>query len=534
MRLADNTPPLNIRVLKPAKHSYLARLDEGIAQSIDEKAPLEIKTEQLLTYFIPVIIGLAITSGVLIGLFFPAAIAIQCAISVLVSACPCTLGLIIPLAVKTGIHKGAEHGVQFKNSKIVQEAEQIDTVVFDLNGTLTTGVPIVTHYTVLENAGISPAQFLSLCSALEINSSHPVGQTIHAFSRQKGDREIAASSINNSHHSGIIGRINEKNYAIGSRSLMSEMGISTSAIDEHLALAAGDSLIFLAEEQQLMGYFIISDPLRKDALHTVTTLTTLGKELVLLTGADEETALRYAQHLGIKRVYANAVATSLEQSDRSKPAYIKWLKSLGKKVAMVGDSANDAQAIAASDLGIAILSQNSDELTQQHAGVIIQKDALLPIISTFAISQQTVANIKQNLLFSLSYNLAAVLIAGGLLVAIGFTLNPAVGVALMVLQASLILLNVYRFKKQSLDHLTEETTDIAELSLSHQVINKHTPLLKARPCCESANEETSQNSKRVTPSSNSFWSFFLTPDHNAHSPERKEHHENDHLGVLLP
>lgn len=488
MRLAEDAPTLRLRVLRPTKQSYLARLDEGISQSINEKAPLEIKTGQLLSYFIPAVITLAVASGIIIGLFFPAAIAIQCAISVLVSACPCTLGLIIPLAVKTGIHKAAEHGVQFKNSKVLQEAEQIDTIVFDLNGTLTTGVPVVKHYSVFDNSGYSPDQFLSICSALEEQSVHPVGKSIHYFSRQNSSHKIAVSKPNDSHHSGIFGSINGKDYTIGSRSLMNAIDISTSSVEGNLELAAGDSLVFLAEETKLIGYIIITDPLRKDAIKTIKTLTDMGKEIHLCTGADEKTAQRYAAALGINKIYANSVPTERKHGDRSKPAYIKWLKSKGHKVAMVGDAGNDALALAASDLGIAVLSQDSDELTQQNAGAIIHSGNLLPIISTFAISEQTVSNIKQNLVFSLGYNLAAVLVAGGLLIAIGITLNPAVGVALMAIQASLILLNVYRFKEQSLEHVQndakEEALPAEEPNSSHERIKKHTPTMQAKSSCE--------------------------------------------------
>lgn len=526
MRLADDAPSMKLRVLRPAKQSYLTRLDEGIAQSINEKAPLEIKTGQLLSYFIPAIIAIAISSGIIVGLFFPAALAIQCAISVLVSACPCTLGLIIPLAVKTGIHKGGEYGVQFKNSKILQEAEQIDTVVFDLNGTLTTGVPIVKKYSVFDDTGISPDQFLALCSALEEQSVHPVGKTIHDFSRKNSTQKLVVSKPNDSHHSGVFGQINDEDYTIGSRTLMNEIGLSTADIEEKLDLPPGDSLVFLAKENKLIGYIIITDPLRKDAVTTVKKLLEMGKKVHLCTGADEKTALRYAKALEIDTVYANSVATSLENGDRSKPAYINWLKSKGHKVAMVGDAANDAQAIAASDLGIAVLSQDSDELTQQHAGIVIQNGNLLPIISAFAISQQTVSNINQNLLFSLGYNLAAVLVAGGLLIAIGITLNPAVGVALMAIQATLILLNVYRFKEQPLDHLEEQKTTLPteELSSSHQIINKHTPTFQLTTSCESTNAPTAEESTQNNESSCSIWSYFFSimPDETAKTNEQKE------------
>lgn len=508
MRLADNANPLKMQVLRPASQSYLARLDAGIAQSITEKAPLEQKTGKILAYFVPAVIAIAIISGITIGLLFTPALALQCAISVLVSACPCTLGLIIPLAVKTGIHKAAEHGVQFKNSKILQEAEQIDTVVFDLNGTLTTGIPSVRHYNLIENSGLSPEQFLAICAAIETHSIHPIGKAIHHYAKQKSTQQIQAIQPDDAHHSGLLAQLDNTQYAIGSSALMHEHHISTADIEQKLNLAAGDSLVYLAANRRLIGYLIITDPLRKDAIQTIKALSDMGKKVHLCTGADEKTAWRYANVLGIHEVHANCVATALETTDKAKPAYINTLKQNGFKVAMVGDAANDASALAASDLGFAVQSQDSDELTQQHAGAIIQNGSLLPIASAFAISRQTVNNIKQNLLMSFTYNLAAVLVAGGLLVAIGFVLNPGVGVALMVVQACFILFNVYRFKQQSLEHLKQTEQQEELTTTSHQVMKQHTPEYQPRLTPQLTAEDTNKP-KSSKAASFSLWNYFI-------------------------
>jgi len=479
MRLADNASPLRIRVSKTQKQSYLARLDEGIEKSIIEKAPIEIKTSKLLTYFIPTVLALAVISGVVVGLFFPAAIAIQCAATVLVSACPCTLGLIIPLAVKTGMRKATENGVRFKSAKILQQAEQIDTVIFDLNGTLTTGVPLVKSLKPLNNSKRSEIDLLELCYALEKKSTHPIGKAIYSYAEQKVTQELAADQIDDSHHSGITAQIKGENYTIGSKTLMEQKGINTAAITEQVALAAGDDLIFIAHENTLVGYAIMTDPLRPDAKDAVNAILAMGMEVELLTGAANDTAQRIAKELGIKNVHADCVATSINEDDKSKTAYIHSRKKQGRKVTMIGDAANDAQAIAASDFGIAMVG--SDEITLQEAGAIIQTNTLLPIASAFAISKQTVANIKQNLLMSLGYNLGIILV-GCLCLAIGFTLNPAFGVAFMILQACILLLNVYYFKHQSLKHLKDAPQPLQEEPSadfsSHYKINKRIPALQ--------------------------------------------------------
>lgn len=506
MRLNGSARPFRMRVERDANHSYLARLDKSIAQSLYDKAPLELKTKNLLVYFIPIVIALSILSGVLVACFFPAAIAIQCALGVLVSACPCTLGLIIPLAVKTGMHKAATHGAHFKSAKALQQMEQIDSIVFDLNGTLTTGIPTVKDYSVLPNSGITTSELLSISAALENCSTHPIGKAIYTFSKTKNIIELPVDARDeHAHHSGITGSIERHNYMIGSQALMQQYGIDTREVDAHLTPEAGDHIIYIARDQQLIGYIIVTDPLRDDAKQTIDTLTKMGVTVHLCTGAAEQTALRYAKALNIKQVYANSVATTVTPDDRSKPAYIQSLRDQKHNVAMVGDAANDANALANSDLGIAILSPNSDELTQQHAAVVIQNGTLLPIANAFAASRQTVNNIKQNLSLSLGYNVAAILFSSGLLLAVGLTLSPAVGAALMAAQAVIILLNVYYFKQRPFAHLTEVTPTTKTCSSSFHLIQQHIASIKSTAPAASAQQQLERISapKEITSQRNS-------------------------------
>ncbi|MGL5743393.1 MAG: heavy metal translocating P-type ATPase [Legionella sp.] len=513
MRLADNAAPLKIRVTRTQKNSYLARLDAAIEKSALEKAPIEIKTGKLLAYFIPTVIILSAVSGIIIGLFFPPAVAIQCAVSVLVSACPCTLGLITPLAVKTGMHKAAENGVQFKSAKTLQQTEQIDTVIFDLNGTLTTGVPLVKQIYLFDESNLSEMDLISVCAALEKESTHPIGKAIYSFANQHSNQKLDAVVTDNAHHSGISGRVKNQNYTIGSITLMYEKNIIIPPKFAQPHLDAGDQLVYVARDNMVVGFMVMTDPLRKDAYATIKALKAMGKDVHLCTGADEETALCYAKALKIEKekVYANCIATSMNGNHRSKTAYIHSLRKKGHTVAMIGDAGNDAQAIAASDLGIAVASDGSDELTQQVAGIVIHTGTLLPIASAFAVSKQTVSNINQNLAMSLVYNIGSILFSGGLLVALGLTLNPispVVGVGFMILQACFILLNVYRFKQQPLEHLQAENQQqeehLSEES-SHSKMNRHTPRHRSEPLVEHESTFT-QNPEKNQSSSYSFWS----------------------------
>ncbi|PWY54691.1 heavy metal translocating P-type ATPase [Legionella qingyii] len=523
MRLADNEKPLAIRVTKIQSESYLARLDKAIEISALEKAPIEIKTGQLLTYFIPAVIALAAASGVIIGVFFPAAVAIQCAVSVLVSACPCTLGLITPLAVKTGMHKAAEHGVQFKSAKILQQAEQIDTVIFDLNGTLTTGVPSVRELYLFEESNLSEIEFLSYCAALEKESSHPIGKAIYSFANQVEIKNVEANLLDHTHHSGISGMIKNKDYVIGSMTVMKEKGIEIPLNFKHPNLQAGDQIVYVARNKVAIGFLVITDPLRDDAYCTIRALKAIGKKICLCTGADEETAHRYAQALGIETVYANCVASSLKRNENhlSKTSHIKALRRKGHKVAMIGDAGNDTPAITASDLGIAVVSDGSDILTQQAAGIVIHNGALLSIASAFAVSKQTVSNINQNLVMSLIYNLGSILVSGGLLVAIGLTLNPVVGVALMIFQACMILMNVYRFKQQPLEHLQQEKKQYQEASSpresSHAKMNKY----KSENSKDCLCDQEPTHVKPANAPAPSFWSYCM-PNGSSTKEEEEE------------
>ncbi|MFA6302490.1 MAG: HAD-IC family P-type ATPase [Legionella sp.] len=460
MRLAPGTGPLKLRVTKPSAQSYLAKLDNNIAQALLTKAPIEITANKILSYFIPAVIGLALISGIVVSIFFPPALAIQCALSVLVSACPCTLGAIIPWAVKTGINKAAENGVQFKDADAVHRAASINVVVIDLHGTLTTGIPTISDFKALDDSGISLQELLNLACTLEKRSLHPVGKAVFAFAQERGGQQSTINLAKKLHHAGESGVIDEEEYFIGSSSLMHDQGIDTKEITSELKLAAGDSVVYVARKGKVLGYFIVTQALRKDAKASIDALKAMGKQVHLCTGADEDTARRYAKILSIDTVHAACVGTTSTSSTKnSKPAYIQSLINQGYKVAMVGDGDNDAHAIATSTFSIAVASKNGDEITQQKAGAVIQNNSLLAMVSAFAIAEQTATNIKQNLLMSFTYNTGAVLLACGILLVIGFAINPAVGAALMGIQACLILLNVYRFKHQSLPHLEKAKTE---------------------------------------------------------------------------
>ncbi|MBN9230210.1 MAG: cation-translocating P-type ATPase [Legionella sp.] len=479
-RVAEKSAPLVLRVTHSEKNSYLARLDQRIiAAEAVTKAPIEIKTTKILNYFIPGLILLAVLAGVGIGAFFSLTLGIQAAAYILVSACPCTLGLITPLAVKTGMQKAAKLGVQFHNAAALQEAEQISTLVFDLNGTLTTGNPEVQRYTLISKN--SSTSILGIYAALEQETDHGIGSSIFKFITKKGAPSYTLTGVNSTTHGGISGCFGKQRYHIGNSAYMKKESILWPENIPQMTVAPYEQIIYMACDHELIGYFVLTDPLQHDAKDTINFLKAKGKEIHLCTGADPETANRYAQELGIDIVHAN-------QTPEAKSAYIQTLMANNHRVAMFGDALNDSLAITQADYGVALESPLTHVRVHEKAKASIKNGSLAPVASLFRISEQTIHNIKQNLHWSLAYNLGSMAITG-ILIGFGVALNPGVGVAIMIIQACIVLLNVYRFKNQPLPSITSDKItqppNIHEDIEGKQLVNTpsphHAPLFSAKP-----------------------------------------------------
>lgn len=464
MRLAAHLASVELRATTSYQNSYLSLIAKHISKANDEKAPIELFANKVLRYFIPGLLALAALSGILIGTFFGPALALQCVISVLVSACPCALSLITPMAVRIGMKKAADEGITFNNGKALQAAADIDTIVFDLNGTLTTGEVEV------KSLNISDEKYLKHVALLESKSRHPVGKIILSHLKDHdmmfNHNQLNITNIDQSHHSGIKATIDGEDIIIGNMDMLKHNKIS---VNKPYDDPANGSIYIVRVQHEtrdnkelrktkVIGQINLLDPIRPDAVKTIEHLKSLGKSIHLCTGADKATAEAYAKQLGIskKNICANTVGVVSHKGEKSKTSYIKELRNEGRKVAMVGDAANDIAAIADSDLGVAVQSKIGDIITQQHAGMVVQKGSLFPIASAFDVGKKTKHNIFQNLFVSLTFNSIVTLVAGGLFVALGFALNPAVGVALMVLESTIVLMNLFRLKQQKVVSLSKE------------------------------------------------------------------------------
>lgn len=469
LRVAEDNPNdyIRIQTIRSAQDSYLNQLDKRLAQEKNKTPQIISVSENILRWFIPVVIALAIISAIVItACFFPAlgllgavAIGAKCLVAVLVSACPCTLGLIVPLAAKAGIDKAAQHQVLFKDDKKLQAAAQVDTIIFDLNGTLTTGKPVVKSFFATKNR----EQVLAYATALESHSCHAFARAIREYgvSTQTKPRECSVANVIKS-RTGISAMIEGKRVCIGNASMMEneKLDVESYHAKNNVVKEEIQQLVYVVMEGDIVGHFVLEDSVRPGAKQSINKLKSLGYEIHMCTGADDKTANAYAAALGIEHVYArcqNVAAKSDCVSVRTKSDYINKRRAEGKMVAMVGDGGNDAIPMMTSHLGVGIKSSSSDEMTLDLAGAVIDSPSLLPVVALFEVAKQTVANIKQNVMASLSLNslTIAAAIIGTALTALGVVFPPAIGAGLMVLLLVPVLINVARLKSQALPHFEE-------------------------------------------------------------------------------
>lgn len=444
MKVAEHDQPITMRVSKTYKDSYLSLIAQNIKKAHNEKAPIELLVDRVLKYFIPGLLLVAFSSGVIISLLFNPAMAIQCVVTVLVSACPCALSLITPMAVKIGMKKASDNGIIFKNGKALQAAADIDTLVFDLNGTLTQGEIAIQSF------HINDQRILPHIALLESQSEHPVGRLIKAYIEKLGiesTEPLVLSSVNSRFHSGITGIINGEQFMVGNRDLLLANNINLNSRVNNIPMHGS---LYIVHNGTVIGHIVLTDPLRKDAITTIKKLKASGKNIHICTGSDQYSAEQYAQLLDIpiNNICTNTVGAVSNFGETSKTSYIEALKRQGHKVAMIGDAANDVAAIACADLGIAVKSTIGDAITEQHAGIVLQQGLLFPIAMAFDIAHKTKQNIYQNLFVSLTYNSTITLLGAGLLAAIGFTIGPVMGIALTVVESTALLINIYRLKQQ--------------------------------------------------------------------------------------
>lgn len=426
---------LTIETQKLGKDTLLSQIIKLVEDAQATKAPIAKIADQVSGIFVPVVMGIALVTG--LAWFFLGgqsfSFALTVAVSVLVIACPCALGLATPTAIMVGTGLAAKNGILFKSGDSLELAHQVDTIVFDKTGTLTRGKPELVSLTSYQ-ADWNREQLLRSVASLEAQSSHPISQALVDKAKEEGLSLSAVQDFENLAGFGLKGQVAGQELLVGNKALMEkeEVDLSSAQADFIQLTQEGQTPIFVASQGQLLGLLGVADQLKPDSQAAIQALQAKGIEVVMLTGDNEQTAQAIAQEAGINRVISQVLPDQKAQA-------IADLQAAGKKVAMVGDGINDAPALALADLGIAMGA--GTDIAIESADIVLMKPDLLDVVKTLAVSQATIKTIKLNLFWAFIYNILAIPVAMGVLYLFGGPLlNPMLaGLAMSFSSVSVVL-----------------------------------------------------------------------------------------------
>ena len=434
-----------IRADKVGSKTMLAQIVKMVAEAQRSRAPIQRLADSVAAYFVPAVLVIAIVTFFVWAAFGPEpryAYAMINAVAVLIIACPCALGLATPMSVMVGVGRGASAGTLIKNAEVLELMAKVDTLVVDKTGTLTEGKPRLVSLLPLED--YSETEILRLAGTLEQASEHPIASAITSGARQRGVEFAALSDFQSITGKGITGNIEGKKIAVGTLTLMEGMLANDSAIvgrAEELR-REGQTVMFVAIDGKPAGLLGVADPIKDSTPEALTLLRQEGIEIVMVTGDSETTAKAVAKRLSIEEVYAGVLP-------KRKVEVVQCLKAKGRVVAMAGDGINDAPALAAADVGIAM--GTGIDIAMQSAGVTLVKGDLRGIVRCRRLSEATMRNIRQNLFFAFVYNAIGVPIAGGLLYPVArILLNPMIAAAAMSLSSVSVIANALRLRNVEL------------------------------------------------------------------------------------
>jgi Cu+-exporting ATPase len=360
------------------------------------------------------------------------------AVSVLIIACPCALGLATPMSIMVGVGRGAQAGVLIKNAEALEHMEKVDTLVVDKTGTLTEGRPAV--IALVPASGFSEAEVLRLSASVERASEHPLAVAIVAAAEKQGIGTAPVAEFDSPTGKGAFGTVEGRKVVLGNASFLSEHGIDVFALAEQAdrLRADGATAIFVAADGKLAGAIAIADPIKASTPEALARLKAEGIRVVMLTGDNWTTARAVARRLGIDEVEAEVLPDQ-------KSAIVQRYKAAGRIVAMAGDGVNDAPALAAADVGIAM--GTGTDIAMESAGVTLLKGDLTGIVRARRLSEATMSNIRQNLFFAFIYNALGVPVAAGVLYPFfGILLSPIIAAAAMALSSVSVVGNALRLR----------------------------------------------------------------------------------------
>jgi Cu+-exporting ATPase len=434
-----------MRAEKIGRDTLLAQIVQLVAEAQRTAAPIQRLADKVSAWFVPLVVVIAVAAFIAWAAFGPEpriAFGLVAAVTVLIIACPCALGLATPMSIMVGVGRGAESGVLIKNAAALERMESVDTLVIDKTGTLTEGKPKVTA--VVAAAGIAESELLRLAASVERMSEHPLASAIVATAKERGLELAPAAGFDSPPGKGAIGRVAGKKIALGNARYLAELGVDTKALDAEAQKlrADGATAIFVAIDGSAAGIIAIADPVKATTPAALDALKRDGIKIVMLTGDNRATAEAVARRLGIADIEAEILP---EQKSR----IVERLRNEGRVVAMAGDGVNDAPALAAADVGIAM--GTGTDVAMESAGVTLLKGDLTGIVRAQHLSAATMRNIRQNLFFAFFYNAAGVPVAAGVLYPFfGILLSPVIAAAAMAASSVSVVGNALRLRKTKL------------------------------------------------------------------------------------
>ncbi|ALR19257.1 heavy metal translocating P-type ATPase [Sphingobium baderi] len=436
---------LVIRADKVGRDTMLSRIVQMVAEAQRSRAPIQRMADQVSGWFVPVVIGVAVLAFVIWGTWGPEprfAHGLIAAVSVLIIACPCALGLATPMSIMVGVGRGAGLGVLIKNAEALEHMEKVDTLVVDKTGTLTEGKPAVTR--IIAADGFEETGLLRIAAGVERASEHPLALAIVDAAMGRNIEIPLVSDFDSPTGKGALGTVEGKRVTLGNARFLAESGIDTAPLAAEADTLRGDgaTAIFMGLDARAVGIFAIADPIKPTTAEALAALRADGIKVVMLTGDNRTTAEAVARQLGIDAVEADVLPDQ-------KADVVARLKQDGRVVAMAGDGVNDAPALAAADVGIAM--GHGTDVAMESAGVTLLKGDLNGIVRARQLSEATMSNIRQNLFFAFVYNAAGVPIAAGLLYPFfGILLSPMIAAAAMALSSVSVVANALRLNRVKL------------------------------------------------------------------------------------
>ena len=406
------------------------------------KEPIAKLADKVSGYFVPAVMLMAIISFIvylLIGSSFAAALNVF--ITILVVACPCSLGLATPLAIVVSEGLCAENGILIKKSEILENAQKTDTIVFDKTGTLTYGTLKIAN--VINYSNMEEKEVLALAGSIEKKGTHPISKAFVDYLEQNNIESFEVENYEEISGYGVCGRVNNEQIILGNSKILSKYGFqNTHKQDEEKLAKAGNSIIYVVKNKEIISIIGVSDIIRKNAKEVINTFNKHKIEVIMLTGDNKESAEKIAKEIGIEKVIANVLPTQ-------KLEVIKKLKQEKRFVLMCGDGINDSPALATADIGVSVNS--GTDIAMDSSDVILTRNDLNSIINLIHISKKTIRNIKQNLFWAFFYNILMIPVAIGILTPIGITINPMIASVAMVISSFTVIVNALRLRNIKLN-----------------------------------------------------------------------------------